>query len=94
MNKKQLVSMWVGIAATCGLGWLGLYVEHFAYMGYKGFFFRAFFVALVTVGLIVTFTNFSLDSVEWLQGIITYGVFTIIGLTTIIFLIVITWERD
>ena len=57
MNKKQLVSMWVGIAATCGLGWLGLYVEHFAYMGYKGFFFRAFFVALVTVGLIVTFKD-------------------------------------
>ena len=46
------------------------------------------------VGLIITFTNFSLDSVEWLQGFITYGVFTIVGLTTIIFLIVITWERD
>jgi hypothetical protein len=49
--------MWFGIAAICGLGWLGLYVEHFAYMGYKGFFFRAFFVALVTGGLIVTFKD-------------------------------------
>jgi hypothetical protein len=49
--------MWFGIAAICGLGWLGLYVEHFAYMGYKGFFFRAFFVALVTCGLIITFRN-------------------------------------
>ena len=44
MNWKQLVCMWCGIAAICGLGWLGLYIEHFAYMGYKGFFFRAYFV--------------------------------------------------
>ena len=57
MNWKQLICMWCGIAAICGLGWLGLYVEHFAYMGYKGFFFRAFFVALVTGGLIVTFRD-------------------------------------
>ena len=57
MNRKQLVFMWLGIAAICVLGWLGLYVEHFAYMGYKGFFFRAFFVALVTGGLIVTFRD-------------------------------------
>ncbi|MHC4337013.1 MAG: hypothetical protein ACYSTG_03555 [Planctomycetota bacterium] len=57
MNKKQLVCMWVGILAICGLGWLGLYVEHFAYMGYKGFFFRAFFVALVIGGLIITFSD-------------------------------------
>ena len=54
MNWKQLICMWCGIAAICGLGWLALYVEHFAYMGYKGFFFRAFFVALVTAGLIYT----------------------------------------
>ena len=57
MNRKQIFFMWCGIAAICGLGWLGLYVEHFAYMGYKGFFFRAFFVALVTGGLIVTFRD-------------------------------------
>jgi len=57
MNKKQLVSMWAGIAAICGLGGLGEYVEHYAYMGYKGFFFRAFFVALVTAGLIVSFKD-------------------------------------
>ena len=57
MNRKQLISMWCGIAAICGLGYLGLFVEHFTYMGYKGFFFRAFFVALVTGGLIVTFKD-------------------------------------
>jgi hypothetical protein len=57
MNKKQLISMWCGIGAICGLAYLALYVEHYAYMGYKGFFFRAFLVALVTAGLIVTFKD-------------------------------------
>jgi hypothetical protein len=57
MNKKQLVCLWVGIITICGLGGMGLYVEHFAYMGYKGFFARAFFVALVSAGLIITFAD-------------------------------------
>ena len=57
MNKKQLVCMGVGLVAICGLAWLALYVEHFAYMGYKGFFLRTFLVALVIGGLIVTFTD-------------------------------------
>jgi hypothetical protein len=57
MNWKQLVCMWFGIAAIVVLGLLVLYVEHFAYMGYKGFFLRALLVALVTGGLIVTFKD-------------------------------------
>lgn len=55
MNNKQLVCMWAGIVAICGLGFLVQYVEHYAYWGYGGFCFRAFLVALVTGGLIVTF---------------------------------------
>ena len=55
MNWKQLICMWAGIAAIVGIGLLGLYVEHFAYMGYEGFCLRAFLVALVTGGLICTF---------------------------------------
>jgi hypothetical protein len=49
--------MWLGIVAVVGLGLLALYVEHFAYMGYKGFLLRALLVALVTGGLIVTFKD-------------------------------------
>ncbi|MHC4571830.1 MAG: hypothetical protein ACYS0C_07125 [Planctomycetota bacterium] len=57
MNKRQLVCMWLGIVAIVGLGLLAQYVEHFAYWGYKGFCFRAFLVALVTGGLIITFKD-------------------------------------
>lgn len=57
MNSKQLVCMWIGIAAIVGLAFLGLYVEHCAYWGYEGFFFRAFLVALVAGGLILSFRD-------------------------------------
>jgi hypothetical protein len=49
--------MWIGIAAIVGLAFLGLYVEHCAYWGYEGFFFRAFLVALVAGGLILSFRD-------------------------------------
>ena len=57
MNKKQLICMWCGIGVIVGFGYLTQRVEHFAYWGYKGFFFRVFLVALITGGLIVTFKD-------------------------------------
>ena len=57
MNKKQLICMWGGIAIIVSFGYLTQRVEHFAYWGYKGFFFRVFFVALITGGLIFTFKD-------------------------------------
>lgn len=49
--------MWAGITAVVGLAFLVQYVEHFAYWGFKGFYFRAFIVALITGGFIITFKD-------------------------------------
>ena len=37
-------------------------------------------------GLAVTFTNFTVGDPHWIQGILTFGVFTVVGLVTIVIL--------
>ena len=39
-----------------------------------------------SIGLIITFINFSLGDSHWFQGILAFGVFTVVGLVTIVFL--------
>jgi len=38
------------------------------------------------IGLFVTFTNFTVGDPHWIQGILTFGVFTVLGLVTIVIL--------
>ena len=37
-----------------------------------------------SVGLVITNTNFPAATLEWIDGNLTYGVFTILGIVTII----------
>jgi len=53
MNKKQLVVMWIGIAVIVLAG----FQESVNYKGGSTFLLWTFLIALVTVGLIVTFKD-------------------------------------
>lgn len=44
-------------------------------------------------GLTLTFINYPVSSFEWVNGLLTYGVFTLLGLAIIIF-IVMTPKED
>ncbi|KPK23605.1 MAG: hypothetical protein AMJ70_03110 [Dehalococcoidia bacterium SG8_51_3] len=49
------------------------------------------FVALLlfivgSIGIVITFINFSIGDPHWFHGILTFGVFTVVGLATIVFL--------
>ena len=39
-----------------------------------------------SIGIVITFMNFSVGDSHWFQGILTFGVFTVVGLVTIVFL--------
>jgi len=41
------------------------------------------------VGLTITFINYDVASLPWINGLLTYGVFALLGLAVIIFLLLV-----
>jgi hypothetical protein len=44
-------------------------------------------------GLFLTLTSYAVDSLAWLEGILTYGVFFLLGITVIVVLTIMPRER-
>jgi hypothetical protein len=57
-------------------------------------FIGLFLILAGGVGLFVTNTNLAFGDTLWIQGIITYGVFTIIGIAIVICIIISGPEVD
>ncbi len=47
-----------------------------------------FLVVAGGVGLVLTSANFPLATLDWIEGNLTYGVFTVLGLALIILVII------
>ena len=45
-----------------------------------------------SVGLVLTYANFPLATLDWIEGNLTYGVFTVLGLAIIILVTMIPRE--
>lgn len=57
-------------------------------------FIGLFLILAGGIGLFVTTTNLALGDTLWIQGIITYGVFTIIGIAIVICIMISGPEVD
>ena len=46
-----------------------------------------------SIGLILTCSNYSPVTLDWVEGILTYGIFVILGLSTVVFITLTPRER-
>ena len=49
-------------------------------------------LAAGSVGIVLTWINYQIASLNWIEGILTYGVFLILGLVVIAFILMIPRE--
>ena len=45
------------------------------------------------VGLILTWINYPVSSLDWIEGLITYGVFTLLGIAMIVMIVLTPREN-
>jgi hypothetical protein len=49
-------------------------------------------LAAGSVGMVLTWINYQIASLNWIEGILTYGVFLILGLVVIAFILMVPRE--